>query len=228
MKTYGQYCPVAQALEVVGDRWTILVIRELMNGSTRFGEILNGVPRMPRSMLAARLQHLERSGLVTRKSDGENVVYQPTDAALALSDVVLGLGFWARRWAHRQPQDHELDPVLLLWDMQRRLDKNHVPEELVVVRFDFADDKRGFRHYWLKIENRRGEVCINHPGHPETLIVQSSTRTMVEIWMGHTEFGTAIADRRVTIEGPPAHARSFPSWFSLHLFVELERKAASA
>jgi hypothetical protein len=135
----------------------------------------------------------------------------------------MGLGFWARRWAHRALRDDEIDPSLLLWDMQRRLDAERTPRELVVVRFDFADDKRGFRHYWLKIDKGRGEVCIQHPGIEETLVVQSSSRTFTEIWVGHLDFDSAIRERRVTVDGPKEHVRGFPTWFRLHVFVELER-----
>src|SRR5687768_12116533 len=110
MKSYGQFCPVAQALEVVGDRWTLLVIRELLSGSRRFGEILNGVRRIPRSVLAGRLEHLEHVGLVQRTLGAQGNEYEPTEAARALEPVVLGLGLWSRRWAHRNIREDELDP----------------------------------------------------------------------------------------------------------------------
>lgn len=151
MKSYGQFCPVAQALDVVGDRWTLLVIRELLAGSRRFGEILNGVRRIPRSVLTDRLESLERAGLLQRELGPHGHEYEPTEAARALEQVVLGLGLWSRRWAHRTIREDELDPTLLLWDMQRRIDAKAAPARLLVVRFDLLDSGKGYLRYWLKI-----------------------------------------------------------------------------
>jgi DNA-binding HxlR family transcriptional regulator len=227
MKSYGQFCPVAQALEVVGDRWTLLIIRELLNGSRRFGEILNGMRRIPRSLLASRLEQLERSGLLRRVVGPHGNEYEPTDAALALEPVVLGLGAWSRRWAHRGIRDDELDPTLLLWDMQRRLDSKATPAELVVVRFDFLDHERGALRYWLKIDHGHGEVCITNPGLEETLIVTTKQRVLIEVWMGQRDFTSVIESGEVRIEGRAALARALPSWFRLSMFVELGQLPAN-
>jgi len=225
MKSYGQFCPVAQALEVVGDRWTLLIIRELIDGSRRFGEILNGVSKIPRSLLASRLEQLERTGLLCRKEGKHGNEYEPTEAALALEQVVLGLGVWSRRWAHRAIRDDELDPTLLLWDMQRRLNAATTPAALVVVRFDFLDAKRGVLRYWLKIDHGRGEVCVKHPGLDESLIVATTQRVLIEVWMGERDFAAAIQAGKIAVEGPTALARALPSWFRLNTFVEMERSA---
>lgn len=223
MKSYGQFCPVAQALEVVGDRWTLLIIRELLDGSRRFGEILNGVRRIPRSLLATRLEQLERSGMLHRKTSPRGSEYEPTEAARALEQIVHGLGSWSRRWAHREIRDDELDPTLLLWDMQRRLDERTTPDALVVVRFDFLDPKRGVLRYWLKIDHGRGEVCTKNPGLEETLVVETTRRVMIEIWMGHRDFAAAIRGGDVQVVGPTRLARALPKWFRLNTFVEMER-----
>jgi DNA-binding HxlR family transcriptional regulator len=225
MKSYGQFCPVAQALEIVGDRWTLLIIRELMSGSRRFGEILNGVQKIPRSLLASRLEQLERAGLVQRREGTHGSDYEPTKAALALEPVVLGLGLWSRRWAHRAIRDDELDPTLLLWDMQRRLNTATTPAALVVLRFDFLDGKRGVSRYWLKIDHGSGEVCTKHPGLDETLIVSTTLRVLIEVWMGHRTFSSAIQAGEIAIEGPTALSRAMPTWFRLNTFVEMERSA---
>jgi DNA-binding HxlR family transcriptional regulator len=227
MKSYGQFCPVAQALELVGDRWSLLIIRELVSGSRRFGEILNGVRRIPRSLLAARLEQLEEAGLVVRAS-GQNGEYRPTKAALALEPILMELGAWSRQWAHRQIRDDELDPTLLLWDMQRRIDAAAAPRELVVLRFDFADSRRGVSRYWLKIDHGLGEVCTKNPGLEETLVIETSQRTLIEIWMGHRDFAKAIRSGEVRVRGPAPLARALPSWFRLNVFVERERARASA
>lgn len=226
MKSYGQFCPVAQALELVGDRWTLLIIRELLCESRRFGEILNGMRRIPRSLLAARLEQLERAGLLRRAVGPHGNEYEPTEAARALEPIVLGLGAWSRRWAHRDIRDDELDPTLLLWDMQRRIDTQAAPAALVVVRFDFADPERGVLRYWLKIDHGRGDVCITNPGLEENLIVATSQRTLIEIWMGERDFAQTIASGEVVVQGKAELARALPSWFRLNTFVEMERSSA--
>jgi DNA-binding HxlR family transcriptional regulator len=214
---------VAQALDVVGDRWTLLVIRELLSGSRRYGEILNGVRRIPRSVLAQRLESLENAGLVRRTVGAHGNEYEPTDAARGLEDIVLGLGLWSRRWAHRSIRDDELDPTLVLWDMQRRIDERNAPAALVVVRFDLTHGKRDTLRYWLKIDHGRGELCMKHPGLTETLVVQTTPRVLIEIWMGHRNFRAVIGTGELSIEGPPALARGLPKWFRLNVFVELDR-----
>ncbi|HEY6077663.1 MAG TPA: helix-turn-helix domain-containing protein [Polyangiaceae bacterium] len=226
MKSYGQFCPVAQALEVVGDRWTLLVIRELLSGSRRFGEILNGMRRMPRSLLVTRLEQLESAGLLLRVTGPHGNEYEPTEAARALEQVVLGLGSWSRRWAHRKLRDDELDPTLLLWDMQRRIDTQAAPAALVVVRFDFEDPKRGVLRYWLKIDHGRGDVCTTNPGLDEALVVTTTQRALIEIWMGERDFAEAMASGEVAIQGNADLARGLPSWFRLNIFVEMERQPA--
>ncbi len=228
MSSYGEFCPVAKAMEILDERWTLLVIRELLSGSRRFGEILNGVRRIPRSVLANRLEHLERAGLLLRVQGANGNEYEPTDAARALQDVVVGLGLWSRRWAHRTIREDELDPTLLVWDMQRRIDKKRAPADLVVVRFDFFEQKRGYVRYWLKIDHGRGEVCMTNPGLPETLVVHTTPRVLAEVWMGHRDFAAALRSGEIKVEGPEPLARSFPAWFYLNIFVELERGAPAS
>jgi DNA-binding HxlR family transcriptional regulator len=223
VKPHGQFCPVAQALELVGDRWTLLVIRELLSGSRRFTDILSGVNRIPRSVLAQRLQHLEDTSLVRRVGGKSAAEYELTSAGKALEEIVLGLGLWSRRWAHRSLREDELDATLLMWDMQRRIDGAQTPRDLVVIRFDFTDRYRGYQHYWLKIDGSAAEVCFKHPGIEESLVVRTACRTLTEIWMGHRDFRAAIRSRDVVIEGPPKLARALPTWFRLNVFIELER-----
>ncbi len=224
MGAYGAFCPVAQALDLVGERWTLLVIRELLSGSRRFVEILNGLPHLSRSVLAARLDQMEHSGLIRHVDGPSGKEYVPTPAALALEPIVMGLGAWSRQWAHRAIRDNELDPTLLLWDMQRRIDGRKTPDRLVCVRFDFRDGK-GYKRYWLKIEGERGEVCVKHPGVEETLVVSTTLRVLTEVWMGDRSFSAVLRSRELTVEGPAALTRAFPGWFRLNVFVQLEQEA---
>jgi len=136
MTSYGQFCPVAQALEIVGERWTLLVIRELLCGNYRFNQILNGVPLMSRSLLAARLRTLEGAGLVVRKETGE---YALTPSGRELEPVVMGLGVWGTRWARKESRPDENDPVLLMWDLHRNLHVDRLPAKETVVAFWLRD-----------------------------------------------------------------------------------------
>jgi DNA-binding HxlR family transcriptional regulator len=223
MGAYGAFCPVAQALDLVGERWTLLVIRELLSGSRRFGEILNGLPHLSRSVLAARLDQLECNGLVRHVDAPGGKEYVPTPAAVALEPIVLGLGSWSRQWAHRAIRDDELDPTLLLWDMQRRIDAHKTPPRLVCVRIDFRDGK-GYQRYWLKIEGAEGEVCVKHPGIEEALVVSTTLRALTEVWMGHRTFAAVQRAGELSIEGPAGLARAFPTWFRLNVFVQLDEE----
>lgn len=223
MKPYGQYCPVAQALELIGDRWTLLVVRELLSGSVRFGDILRGVPRMPRSMLARRLMQLENDGMLRRRPGKAGSEYVLTDSGAALEDVIVALGSWSRRFAYRQLKDEEIDAGLLMWNIQRGIDPGKAPQELVLVRLDFQDPRIGVERYWLKIHAGEGELCLSNPGLQETLVVQTNARVLTEIWLGQRDFRKAITSREVVIDGPKKLASEFPSWFLLNHFVQLER-----
>jgi len=222
MKPYHQYCPVAQALELVGDRWVLLVVRELLCGAHRFNDILRGVPRMPRSMLARRLEQLEETGLVEKNDHSNGPEYSLTDAGGALEEVLASLGLWARNHAHRQLREEEIDAGLLMWNIQRRIDETRAPEGDTLVRFDFLHRRRGVERYWLKIKRGVGELCPKNPGMEESLVIHTDARTLTEVWLGHREFGAAIDKRDIVIEGPTKLASTFPSWFLLNEFVELE------
>lgn len=223
MAGYGQFCPVAQALEIVGERWTLLVIRELLCGNYRFNEILNGVPLMSRSLLAQRLKTLEEAGLIERqlRPDSKTHVYQLTPAGRELEPIIMGLGTWGQRWARRPYRDDELDPVLLMWDMHRNLDLNRVPDRAVLVMFWFRDLDSKRSRYWLRIGKPDVELCLTHPGFDVDLRIETTLRTMVEVWMGHRELKGALDSGAIRLEGPPHFTREFPSWLLLNDFARI-------
>jgi DNA-binding HxlR family transcriptional regulator len=224
MKTYGQFCPVAMALEVVGERWSLLVIRELLAGSERFSELLRGLPRIPRSMLSRRLRTLEEAGLVERTDTEESgVTYALTDAGRALEDSVCALGLWGRRWLQTDMADEHLDASLLLWDMQRRIDADAVPDERVVLRFELSGGAEGYERFWLKIDHGEADVCRSNPGFDESLVVSTDLRVLTEVWMGHRSFRRAIRERTIRVEGAGRLAKELPDWFRLNTFAELDR-----
>ncbi|HMI90068.1 MAG TPA: helix-turn-helix domain-containing protein [Polyangiales bacterium] len=220
MSSYGQFCPVAQALEVVGERWTLLVIRELMCANYRFNELLLGVPLMSRSLLAQRLRTLEEAGLVVRRQrEGNTFEYQLTPAGRELEPIVLSLGHWGQRWAKRSRDPRDLDPVLLMWDLRRNLKLDRLPEQTTTVMFWFRDVAAKRSRYWLRVERPQIDLCLTNPGFEIQLTVETTLRTMVEVWLGDRDVREALRAREIELKGAAKLTRSFPSWLLLSPFA---------
>jgi DNA-binding HxlR family transcriptional regulator len=229
MSTYGQFCPVAQALEIVGERWTLLIVREILCGNYRFSEILNGVPLMSRSLLAQRLKTLEQAGVVERRArDAGGFEYRVTAAGRELEPVVSGLGAWGQRWARRRLEAESLDPVLLMWDLRRRLDPERLPECETVVMFWFRDLPSKRSRYWLRIARPEVELCMTNPGLEVALTVETTLRTMIEVWMGDRDAQDAVRAGVIELTGAPRLSRAFPSWLLLSPFAKIERPVSAA
>ncbi len=221
MKTYGQFCPIAQALEILAERWTLLVVRELLLGSTRFSELQRGVPLMSRTLLAQRLRTLQDCGVVLRLEGAAGPEYRLTDAGEALFPVVESIGAWGKAYAHREITDEQLDPSLLMWDMQRRLNWSAIPKQRTVVLFRFADAKRGQKRFWLHLERQIADVCLTNPGFAIDLELETDVRTLTEIWRGKRSLEAALRAGDVALMGPPALKRAFPSWLLLSPFAKV-------
>jgi DNA-binding HxlR family transcriptional regulator len=230
MPGYGQFCPVAQALEIVGERWTLLIVRELLCGNYRFGEILNGVPLMSRSLLSQRLKTLEEAGVIERRErdGGGGFEYRVTAAGRELEPVVLGLGAWGKRWAQRTPDAEQLDPVLLMWDLRRNLDQARLPERPTTVMFWFRDLPAKRSRYWLRVERPEIELCLTNPGFEVELTVETTMRTMVEVWMGDRDVHEAVRRGAIELAGATRLTRAFPSWLLCSPFAKIERAPAQA
>lgn len=227
MERYNQYCPVAQALDLVGDRWTLLVVREVLLGSCRFNDILRGIPRLPRSTLARRLQQLETHGLVEQRRGTAGPEYVPTEAGAALEDVLVALGLWSREHAHRSLRDEEIDAGLLMWNVQRGIAADRAPTEPTMIRFELTNPQRGIERYWLKLADGVGELCLTNPGMEEALVVHASARLFTEVWLGHRGFREAIVSGDIVVEGPQRLVDGFPSWFTLNHFAQLDQTESS-
>lgn len=220
MTTYGQFCPVAQALEILAERWTLLVVRELLMGSHRFNDLLRGVPKMSRTMLSQRLKTLEEAGLVHRRLADGAPEYHLTRAGEELRGIVVGIGEWGHRWVGGTIPEAQLDPSLLMWDIHRRIDHAAVTLPRVLVRFEFSDLAHAKQRYWLKLEAGDAEVCFKHPGFTEDLVVVTDVRTLTEVWMGRRALEEAVGAGTVRIEGPASVKRDFPGWLKLSTFAE--------
>jgi DNA-binding HxlR family transcriptional regulator len=222
MKTvYGQFCPVAVASEVFAERWTPVILRELVLGSRRFNEIQRGVPRISRALLVKRLRQLAAHGVITSVG-GE---YRLTAAGQELGEVVVQLGKWGQRWTTPVQRD-TLDARLLTWDMRRRIAVERVPEKRVVVRFDFRGvpaTHKAPRTYWLVIERPDVDLCILEPGFEVDLFVNADLAAFSRVWLGEIPIRQAIREGALNLNGDRQLARDFPSWLLLSTLAAVPR-----
>jgi DNA-binding HxlR family transcriptional regulator len=225
MKTYGQYCSVARALDLLGERWTLLVVRELLCGARLFSEFQRGIPRVSRTMLSARLRELLDAGVVEKDDGEQGTTYRLTAAGEELAAVVRELGVWGQRWLPRHLAADELDLDALAWDMHRRVNVDALPAAPVVARIEITDGDRGVRYLLL----RRAEVslCATNPGFPDELRVRGRLSTLTGWWRGDLTFSNARAEG-LTLEGRREWVRAFPGWFARYLFAEVAPAAAAS
>lgn len=218
MSAYGQFCPVSKAAELLDQRWTLLVVRELLMGSSHFNDLRRGVPRMSPTLLSRRLRDLIRAGVVQRV-DGR---YLLTDAGEELRPVVLAMGEWGIRWIP-QLGELDLDPRLLLWDMRRHVDLTALPPGRTVVHFTFAEVTAKERHWWMVLTRDGVDVCDFDPGYDGALTVQTTLRCLVDVWRGEQSWDAAQAGGGLTIVGPRSLRQKLPSWFVPTHFAQVPR-----
>jgi DNA-binding HxlR family transcriptional regulator len=222
--SYHQFCPVAKAMELLDERWTLLIVRELVTGSQHFNELRRGVPRMSPTLLSKRLHQLVLAGIVHRRADGNEVRYVLTPAGQELRPVVEALGVWGTRWIG-QIGDEDLDPKLLLWDMHRSVVHGAITDGRMVVQFRFSDVPASTRAWWLVITPEEADVCDVDPGYPVGVSVTASLRRMVEVWRGDLGWSDALRSGAVEVHGPEALRRALPGWFTLSPFASVPRPA---
>ena len=219
---YRQFCPVSKAMELLDERWTMLVVRELVMGSERFNDLRRGLPRMSPTLLSRRLQQLERAGIVERRVNGNDVRYLLTEAGQELRPVVEAVGMWGTRWIG-ELGDIDLDPKLLLWDMHRNVDVDALPPGRTVAQFQFPDAPKGQRDWWLVFTNRETDVCDVDPGFDVAVTIRSSLRTLTAVWRGDLEWPAALRSGSLEVQGPEALRRAVPNWFTLSPFAVVPR-----
>jgi len=220
--SYHQFCPVAKAMELLDERWTMLIVRELVTGSQHFNELRRGVPRMSPTLLSKRLHQLTRAGIVDRHDNSGDVRYVLTAAGRELHPVVEALGAWGIRWIG-EIGDEDLDPKLLLWDMHRNIDHQAVPQERTVVSFSFPDVLPPARYWWLVITPEDADVCDADPGYPVSVTITATLLNMTRIWRGDLSWPDALSIAAVTIDGPAQLRRAVPQWFTLSAFAAVDR-----
>jgi DNA-binding HxlR family transcriptional regulator len=222
-ETLGQFCPLALASEVLTPKWTLLILRELAAGSSRFSDIRRGVPRISATLLKQRLDALEFAGLVERRasgrSDGQDYVL--TEAGLELKPILKGIGEWGQRWA-REIRAEDLDPGWLVWNIRRRLDTDAMPSGRTVIEICFTDAPRNCRNFWL-IQNRGAvDVCLKPPGFEVDVIMRTSVRVLAEVWRGIRPIKAEIGAGRIRLDGKADLCRALPSWLLLSVYAPIK------
>ena len=230
-KSYGQFCPVAMAAEILCTRWTLLVVRELVCGSRRFNDLRRGVPRMSPALLSKRLKELEQAGIIRRAAAPGNPIvleYELTDAGRELAPIVESIGHWGHRWVDSAISLANLDPFLLMWDMRRRLDPTPLPQRRCVIQFLYPDQPPAQQNFWLIVApDEPVDLCASDPGFEVDLFVTTDLGTMTAIWMGLTTVARAREEDKLSVVGDARLFGDMQSWLGLSVFAR-SREATNA
>jgi DNA-binding HxlR family transcriptional regulator len=230
MQGYSQFCPVALGAEVFAERWTPLILRELLLGSHRFSDLLRGLPRISRNLLTQRLASLEQAGLIKRRprSNGRGFDYHLTPAGEELRPVVLALGTWGYKWAASELRPDNVDAGLLMWFLRRRVKVENLPEPRVVTRFDFhAQGARSFwldgeQSFWLILERPVVDLCLSDPGFEVDLTVNADVTELTRVYLGHISLMQAIREGSVEVLGGRELRSGFRKWLGVSPFANGE------
>jgi DNA-binding HxlR family transcriptional regulator len=224
MSGYGQFCPIAKATELVGEKWTLLVLRELLLGTTRFNDFQRALSRMSPTLLTKRLRQLEECGIIIRKklSGQKGYEYRLTTAGKELGPLIEVLGVWGMRWARGQLTDDELDVEFLMRELQRRLGTEHLPDGETVICLIF-DELKKHKSWWLLVDGDVVDLCTEDPGKDVDLYINSSVRTIVEVWEGDLDMRTALRNGSIKAHGLRHLIRTMPDWFGVCLYKDVRR-----
>ena len=192
--SYGQYCPITKALDVIGERWSLLIVRDMIVGTSRFNDLARGLPGLSRSLLSKRLRQLENAGVVTRSGSR----YLLTESGRALEPIVMGVAQWGATWVFGDPDPEDLDAQLLVWWMHSQIDTSSLEGERQVLYLRFSDEPRRF---WILVERGEPSVCMADPGFPLTMTISTDVATLYSVWLGRLPLRTAVRAGRVTLDG---------------------------
>ena len=223
MSGYGQYCPLAKGAEVFAERWTPLILRELLRGAKSFNDVHRGVPRMSRSLLSARLRKLETCGVLERHQGNDGVQYRLTEAGIALGPVVAQLGQWGQQWYRTTFDSDELDVGVLMWDMRCTVDPKCFPPTRTIVQFRFPEASHSLRDWWLVNENCEVDFCPFDPGSEVDLLVVTSVKTMTRVWMGDLALEVALRSRGIELSGSEDLKSCFGFWLHRSPYAHITR-----
>jgi len=216
MSKYGQFCPVARSLDILGDRWTLLIIREMLIGMTHFNDIERGLPGISRALLAQRLRQLQKAGLVQKRTNDaarQSTEYALTEAGRELQSVIDALMMWGEAWAFSEPTPEELDPVLLMWRLRNDVQRSKLPPDRVAIQYHFRVPRKT-GNFWLILTTADVTLCLTDPGYTIDVLVTAELAVFYKLYWGRITYDQAIRDFGVRVEGTPQLVRAFPGWFA--------------
>lgn len=216
---YSQFCPIAKAAEVLGDRWTFLVAREILMGASRFSELQRGLGSISTAVLTERLKSMAENGLIVRRklTGKRGFEYFPTPACKELLPIIVSLGEWGMRWAKDNLVDEDYDVELLMLYLERSIARDMLPGPQTILQFEFSDLKT-MRLWWLVVTENHIEVCEKNPGYDIDVYFNSTVRTMTDVWLGHRTYRDAIRSDELTIVGENALTKTVSKWLTCNLF----------
>lgn len=219
---YGQFCPIAKATEIIGEKWTILIIRELLMGGSRFSELQRGLSQISPTLLSKRLESLTQSGLVLKKRipGQKGFEYFPTKSCLELLPIIRTLGDWGMRWARSNLTEKDYDVELLMVYLKRSIDPGKLIGKENVIRFKFTDIKK-YPNWWLVVMGEEIDICIKDPGKDIDVYFTTSVKTMADIWMGDNNYRKAQREGTLKIVGNTALTQNITSWMSNSIFKDI-------
>lgn len=226
MYKYGQYCPIAKAVEILGDRWTLLIVRDLLVGTRHFNDLERGLPGISRGLLAERLRRLERVGViekVNQPNGRQRTAYELSQAGRELQAVINALLIWGAQWAFDEPEEQELDPVLLMWWLRDRIRTDELPQPRVTLQLDFTGACQ--ERFWLILTSGDVSICLTDPGFDLDLLITADLATFYQVWLGRIAYLEAVNAGLVRVDGLPFLVEALPAWFAYSLTAPTVRAA---
>jgi DNA-binding HxlR family transcriptional regulator len=219
---YNQFCPIAKASEIIGEKWTILIIRELLMGSTRFSALQRGLGFISPTLLARRLAMLDERGLIYRKriSGKRGYEYHPTQSCKELMPILTSIGDWGMRWARTNLSETDYDVNLLMLYLERSVVPENLPGNETVLHFHFSDIK-DVSDWWIVITGEQVDVCTTNPGRDVDVFFHTSVKTMTDVWMEQLTYQKAISESKMVVTGPRVLTRNITSWLQSCVFTDL-------
>ncbi len=217
---YGQFCPIAKATEIIGEKWTLLVVRELLMGGTRFSELQRGLSLISPTMLSKRLDTLEEHGLVLKKKipNQKGYEYFPTKSCSELLPIIKSLGDWGMRWARSNLTEKDYDVELLMLYLKRSINPQNLIGNETVIRFKFIDIK-DYPNWWMVVKGNDIDLCVKDPGKEVDVYFTTTVKIMADVWMGDTTYKKAIADDELKLVGPKTLTKDISSWMESSVFA---------
>ncbi|GLX79930.1 HxlR family transcriptional regulator [Thalassotalea insulae] len=222
MKGYGQFCPIAKASEVLGERWTHLIIRELHMGSNSFNDLRKGMPLISPTLLSTRLKSLEHHGIVLRKEQQSHVSYHLSEAGHELMPVIMQMGAWGHKWVRSDLSEKDLDPSMLMWDIHRNIDTSVFKHPRTVIQFVFTNFTSKFRNFWLVISNDDVDVCLKDQGYDVDLVISTKLKTLAEIWMGDTTLMKEMRAGHLKASGNDYLRQNMINWLGTNYYADIK------